>query len=136
MQTARTKWLAYTVLVGLLPIFSRFLVWLVTKEGSIEPFSPQDFIAFGLVLHISNINEIEHLVGADRSWKTTQNGISAFFIAVHGVLFCLTLIGGDAIDQRAIMYCVGSIALTSLAISYSLFNRIARNHLIHSEHLP
>lgn len=135
MQTARTKWLAYTVLVGLLPIFSRFLVWLVTKEGSIEPFSPQDFIAFGLVLHISNINEIEHLVGADRSWKTTQNGISAFFIAVHGVLFSLTLIGGDAIDQQAIMYCVGSIALTSLAISYSLFNRIERNHLTHSEHL-
>jgi hypothetical protein len=134
MQTARTKWLAYTVLVGLLPIFSRFLVWLVTKQGSIEPFAPQDFIAFGLVLHISNINEIEHLVGADRSWKTTQNGMSAFFIAIHGVLFCLTLIGGDAIDQQAIMYCVAAIALTSLSISYSLFNRIARIDLTHPEH--
>lgn len=136
MQTARTKWLAYTVLVGLLPIFSRFLVWLVTKEGSIEPFSPQDFIAFGLVLHISNINEIEHLVGADRSRKTTQNDISAFFIAVHGVLFCLTLIGGDAIDQRAIMYCVAAIVLTSLSISYSLFNRIAGIHATQPKDVP
>lgn len=136
MQTARTKWLAYTVLVGLLPIFSRFLVWLVTKEGSIEPFSPQDFIAFGLVLHISNINEIEHLVGADRSWKTAQNGISACLIAIHGVLFCLTLIGGDVIDRQAIMYCVAIIALASLGLSYSLFTRISKIRLTHTERSP
>lgn len=128
MKTVKAKWLAYTVLVGLTPIFSRFLIWLVTKEGSIEPFSPQDFIAFGLVLHISNINEMEHIISEEGSWKTTQNAISAFFIAIHGVLYCLTLIGGDAIDQQSIMFCVAFIALTSLSISYSLFNRIARLH--------
>ncbi|MBT2767522.1 hypothetical protein J7J08_07705 [Stenotrophomonas sp. ISL-67] len=128
METAKTKWLAYTVLVGLIPIFSRFLIWLVTKEGTIEPFAPQDLIAFGLVLHISNINEIEHLVSADRSWKTAQNGVSAFFIAVHGVLFCLTLAGGDAVDRQSIMTCVGIIALVSLYISYCLFTRISTFH--------
>lgn len=136
MQSAKTKWLAYTVLVGLIPICSRLLVWLVTKEGSVEPFAPQDFIAFGLVLHISNINEIEHLVSADRAWKTTQNTVSAFFIAIHGVLFCSTLIGGDAINQQAIMYCVAVIALVSLAISYSLFTRISKIQLDHPERVP
>lgn len=98
----------------------------MTKEGSIEPFVPQDFIAFGLVLLISNINEMEHLVAADRSWKTAQNGISACLIAVHGVLLCLTLIGGDAVDRQAIMYCVAIIALASLGFSYTLFTRISK----------
>jgi len=136
MQTVKSKWLAYTVLVGLLPIFSRFLVWVVTKEGSIEPFAPQDFIAFGLVLHISNINEIEHLVGADRAWKTAQNGISACLIAIHGVLLCLTLIGGEAVDRQAIMSCVAIIALASLGFSYALFTRISEIALTHSEDVP
>lgn len=136
MKTVKTKWLSYTVLVGLIPILSRFLIWLVTKEGSIEPFSPQDFIAFGLVLHISNINEIEHLIGADRSWKTVQNAVAAFFIAIHGVLFCLTLIGGDAVDQQSIMACVGVIALGSLFISYCLFNRISKFQQVDVEHRP
>jgi hypothetical protein len=87
-------------------------------------------------LHISNINEIEHLVGANRSWKTAQNGISARLIAIHGVLFCLTLIGGDVIDRQAIMYCLAIIALASLGLSYSLFNRISRIHLTHPERSP
>jgi len=136
MQTVKSKWLAYTVLIGLFPIFSRFLVWLVTKEGSIEPFAPQDFIAFGLVLLISNINELEHLVGADRSREVAQNGISSCLIAAHGVLLCLTLIEDDAVDRQAIMYCVAIIALASLGLSYTLFTRISKIDLTSSEHIP
>lgn len=136
METAKTKWLAYTVLVGLIPIFSRFLIWLVTKEGTIAPFAPQDLIAFGLVLHISNINEIEHLVCADRSWKILQNGVSAFFIAVYGVLFCLTLTGADTVDPQSIMISVGIIALVSLYISYCLFTRISNQQTTGQERPP
>lgn len=136
MAIAKSKWLAYTVLVGLIPIFSRFLIWLVTKEGSIEPFAAQEFIAFGLVLLISNINEIEHLSGVDRPWKTAQNGTSAFLIAIHGVLFCLTLIGGDAIEPQAIMQCVAITALASLGFSYALFNRISKIRPPHPEPGP
>lgn len=60
------------------------------------------------------------------SVESIRGGEDGFFIAIHGVLFCSTLIGGDAIDQQAIMYCVGAIALASLSISYSLFTRISR----------
>lgn len=126
MQTSKSRWLAYTVLVGLIPILARLFIWLVTKEGSISPFSPQDFIAFGLVLHISNINEIEHLGDREAPWKATHNAISAVFIAIHGVLYCMTLIGGELVDESAISNCAGGIALTSLAISYTLFNRIGK----------
>ena len=61
MENKKIKWLIYTVLVGLIPILSRLLIWLVTKEGTVEMLNASDFVAFGLVLHISNINEIEHI---------------------------------------------------------------------------
>ncbi len=77
MQNRKTKWLIYTVLVGLLPILSRLLVWAVTKEGSINIFSPSDFVAFGLVLHISNINEIEHFTNVEKEWKTAELNAAA-----------------------------------------------------------
>ncbi len=133
MKIVKTHWLAYTILVGLIPVLSRFLIWAVTKEGSIEPFSPQDFIAFGLVLHISSINEIERYTLADESWKTIQHAVAAFFITLYGALFCLTLIGGDVVDPRSIMICVGFIALGSLFISYCLFNRISELQSIHAK---
>lgn len=136
MKTAKSKWLAYTVLVGLTPIFARFLVWLVTNQGSIVPFSAQDFIAFGLILHVSNINEIEHLVAVNKTWKTFQNGTSGCLIAMYGVLLSLTLIGGDALDQQAIMYCASIMTLISLALSYSLFTHISNIQSTHQERVP
>ncbi len=60
MENKKVKWLIYTVLVGLIPILSRFLVWGVTEPGIVSFITASDFIAFGLILHISNINEIEH----------------------------------------------------------------------------
>lgn len=58
MENKKIKWLIYTVLVGLIPIMSRLLVWLVSNKVGIEILNASDFVAFGLVLHISNINEI------------------------------------------------------------------------------
>src|SRR5690606_1176029 len=122
----KIKWLIYTVLVGLIPVLSRLLVWAVTKEGSVNPLSPSDFVAFGLVLHISNINEIEHFAGVEREWKTAQNGISIAFIAFYSVLFALTLIGGRVVDVIAITICTIILALVSFLISYSVYDRLSK----------
>ena len=73
MENKKIKWLIYTVLVGLIPIISRFLVWGVTQAGTVSILAASDFIAFGLILHISNINEIEHLSDSDKSCKI--NGV-------------------------------------------------------------
>jgi hypothetical protein len=129
MPTKKAKWLAYTVVVGLLPVISRLIVWLVTKDENVAPFSAQDFIALGLVLHITNINEIEHLATADSSWKTVHNGASAFCIAMYGLLFSLALMGEDTVNHTSIMYCVAAASLASLSISYRLFSHISSmNH--------
>ena len=126
MENKKIKWLIYTVLVGLIPIISRLFVWMVTKEGSLNPLSPSDFVAFGLVLHISNINEIEHFTSTDRGWKTAQNGISIAFIALYSVLFALTIIGESIVDIQAITICTITLSLVSLLISYSVYERISK----------
>ena len=60
MVNVKIKWLIYTVLVGLIPILSRALLWFISQNQTMNFVNAADFVAFGLILHISNINEIEH----------------------------------------------------------------------------
>lgn len=129
MAGHKVKWLIYTVLVGLIPILARMLVWAVTKEGVVKLISPSDFIAFGLVLHISNINEIEHASAVGRDWKTAQNGISIAFIAFYSVLFSLAVAGPDIVNVDAIERCTMLLSVISLVISYSVYHRISRTFI-------
>lgn len=128
MENKKIKWLIYTVLVGLIPIMSRLLIWLVSNKVGIEVLNASDFVAFGLVLHISNINEIEHLEPADKSWKTIHNGISIIFIAFYSVLFATFLLGSAQpamIDIKAIKTASIVLSVVSLLISYSVYYRIS-----------
>ncbi|MEA5471973.1 hypothetical protein [Spirulina sp. 06S082] len=124
----KIKWLIYTVLVGLIPIASRLLVWFVTGRDAVNLFTASDCTSFGLVLHISNINEIEHIILSDTSWKTIQNGTSIVFIAFYSVLFALTLFGEideSAIEVTTINYCTLLLAIISLITSYTVYHRIS-----------
>jgi hypothetical protein len=120
MDTRFFKWFVYTVLIGLIPVFCRLLVWLVTKNGTIDPVAPSDFIVFGLVLHIANINEIEHLNGIGGRWKTFQNGMSVMFLVVYGLLFALTL-NTASVDIDVIQQCVYVLCTVSFLLSFSVF---------------
>jgi hypothetical protein len=126
MGSKKIKWLIYTVLVGLIPILSRLIVWVVTKEGSVNLLSSSDFVAFGLILHISNINEIEHFSKVEREWKTTQNGISIAFISFYSVLFALNLVGEKIVDVKSIKICTVVLSIVSFLISYSVYDRISK----------
>ena len=126
MINKKIKWLIYTVSVGLIPIISRLIAWLVTKKSTVTLLCASDFIAFGLILHISNINEIEHISSIEQSWKTIQNGISISFIAFYSVLFTLNLIDTNLIDTRAINYCVIALSFVSFIISYSVYDRVSK----------
>ena len=77
MKSSKSKWFVYTVLVGLIPIASRLLIWVTSKAGTVPAFAPQDFVAFGLVLHITAINELEHVSKVDhRSGSMAMNTFS------------------------------------------------------------
>lgn len=128
MVDRRIKWLAYTVLVGVIPIGSRFLIWLVSNSNTMPLFNPADFVAFGLVLHISNINEIEHIRAKNYNWKTMQNGISLAFIVFYGVLYALTVMSDASpgyINIESIRNSVMVLCLVSLFLSYSVFHRVS-----------
>ena len=126
MQNKKTKWLIYTVLVGLIPVIARLFIWLVTKEGSVDIFAASDFIAFGLVLHISNINEIEHFSAQKEQWKTIQNGGSIAFIAFYSILFAINLIGEKIVDVEAITKCAIGLSVVSFFISYSVYDKVSK----------
>lgn len=128
MGNRKVKWLIYTVLVGLIPIVSRVLIWGVTQPGTISILAASDFIAFGLILHISNINEIEHLGNGEKTWKTVQNGTSILFITLYSVLFSLIIISEGLpgfIDSKVIKMCVIALAIISFLISFSVFHRVS-----------
>lgn len=124
----KTKWLIYTVLVALLPIFSRFFIWLVMKTP-IDLFNTSDFIGFGLIMHISIINQVEHRMNEEKSWKTIQNGISVSFIAFYSILFSLNIISNSiskSFDINTIKYCSMILSLISFFISFSVFHRMSK----------
>lgn len=126
MPSKKIKWLIYTVIVGLIPIISRAIIWSLTKSFHIELFSPSDFIAFGLVLHISNINELEHITTIDQSWKTAHNGGSIVFIAIYSVLFSISLLGQNNIESEILLKSAIALSIISTLLSYSIYYRISR----------
>jgi membrane-associated HD superfamily phosphohydrolase len=127
MKNSKSKWLAYTVLVGLIPILSRLLVWSIASNEVVLPFAATDFVAFGLVLHISNINELEHVSAQNKSWKTVQNGVSVIFIALYSVLFAVLLLAEKnpkLVNANSLLICVAMLAVTSFLLSLSILHRL------------
>lgn len=126
MHPKKIKWLIYTVLVGLIPTICRVFMHFVIKDNSINVFSASDFVAFGLVLHISNINELEHLTSARPAWKTAHNGVSVLFIAVYNVLFAASLLGEKNVNSDILLYSSVALSVVSLLISYAIYFEVSR----------
>lgn len=129
MVNIKIKWLIYTVLVGLIPILSRALIWFISQNRTMDFFNASDFVAFGLILHISNINEIEHFNDRENSWKTIQNGISIAFISFYSVLFACSLLGQSnpgLINVEAITHLSIVLSFVSFLISFSVYHTISK----------
>lgn len=127
MKPSKSKWFAYTVLVGFLPIVCRLLIWLISNRDVIAPLAATDFVAFGLVLHISSINELEHISAQNKPWKTRQNGVAVMFIAIYSAFFAVTLLAEKSpqlINLNALLCCVAALAFASLVISLSVQQRL------------
>jgi hypothetical protein len=92
MKFTASKWLAYTFLVGLIPALVRLLTWSVAVDGRVQPLFAPDFVTFGLVLHISLINETEYLPTNATTFKTLQNGVSIVFVTLYSALYAVTVI--------------------------------------------
>ena len=130
MTYGKAKWLIYTVLVGLIPFMARLFIYLSLKEKNINLLLHEtDFVVFGLILHIANINELEHFESEDKTWKTVHNGLSIIFITVYAILFglsCINSASPEILEKSAMIWSSLILSTISFLISYSIFDRISK----------
>ena len=123
MLDRTAKWLIYTVLVGLIPVGGRLLVWAISQDRSqIQIINAADFVVFGLILLISNINEVQHIPDNRATWKTFQNGASIVSIIWLGGLYIAYLI------EQSNTGLINTVMVLYMAIGISIlafFNRLA-----------
>jgi hypothetical protein len=106
----KTKWLIYTVIIGLIPFLIRTFIALFDKSRSVAFWlNETDFIVLGLVLNLTNINELEDKDIENKVWKTKNIGISVIFIALFSAIFAIVTYsdfkGNPDIDKSIVKGC-------------------------------
>jgi phosphate/sulfate permease len=123
----KTKWLIYTVLLGLAPMIGRFLIYAISTVPA-KPVNVGDIIAFGLVLVITNINLLEHEEAVDHPWKTRSIGLSIVLAVLMGMMFsamCFQDVHPTLVSERGIIILSTVLSLSCLLFSYSVIDRVA-----------
>jgi len=124
----KTKWLIYTVIIGLIPFLIRSFICLFDKTSSLNYWlNETDFIIFGLVLNLSNINELEGKEIENKIWKTKKMGYSIIQIIVFSAIFSIITYSefksNTDLNIITVKTCSMVLALVSFLFSYSIFNR-------------
>ncbi|GAB3722136.1 hypothetical protein [Flavobacterium koreense] len=125
----KTKWLIYTVLIGLIPFLIRSFIALIDKTATLDYWlNETDFIVLGLVLNLTNINELEDRTFTDMLWKTKKIGFSiisiAFFSAILAIVTYTDFKKNPDLDRIILKGCSISLAVVSFIFSYSIYNRL------------
>jgi len=130
----KTKWIIYTVLIGLLPFIIRLLLYIVAKEKSLDfLMNESDFIILGLVLNLTNLNELENQNKG--KWKTYMIGVSALQIAIYAGILALsyiTEINSELIDLKTLFWCAVILSIGSLLLSFSIYDRLTKKQTQHA----
>ncbi|GGD72845.1 hypothetical protein GCM10011514_41170 [Emticicia aquatilis] len=122
----RIKWGIFTVLIGLLPFFARLIIYLTIKN--VQPIyllNEIDLTAFGLVLHVTNLNDLtENYIGEEK-WKYSNIGLCILFVIVYAFFLSITYFAeidtdGKYADRNSIKICSFVLSLVSLGYSYWL----------------
>lgn len=125
----RSRWFGYTVLVGLIPIVTRFLIFAVADQpdGSFA-IHEGDVIVFGLVLSIANINELSRQTTGSDHWKVVATAVSIVLICMYAVLLALAMFH----ELQPGVFSIWKIRLAATLLSvvtalfgYSVFDRIS-----------
>lgn len=125
----KTKWLIYTVIIGLIPFLIRSFICLLDNTSTFNYWlNETDFIIFGLILNLSNINELEDKVLVNKLWKTKNIGFSVVLIIILSAIFTIITYSefksNPDLNINTVKICSISLATVSFFVSYSIFNRI------------
>lgn len=115
------RWFLYTVCVGSLPILIRLFIYFLVEENSLEIISIGNVAFFGLVLHISNLNQMEYHVIKNETWRQKTVFTSLMFVIIFSIIFTLYFIDEATmliIDAYKLQ--VTAILMTVLTLIYSI----------------
>lgn len=126
----KLRWLIYTVLFGMAPIFLRLLVGcLVEGSRTIALVAPSDIIAFGIVLQVSIFNEIKYHDLEDAEWKHRMMGFSALLMLAYSGLYVLLLVSEvfNGINVRSILISSMVLSAVSLLLCWASYDRMSKS---------
>jgi hypothetical protein len=125
----RTRWLVWTVIVGLIPIVVRVMVYFVAKSANLSWLMNElDYIWFGLVLCITNVNELEGKTIERQDLKTWAIGLSVVYIILFSVMLGISHLNGlqsAGLDISRIRVLSLLLAVTSFLVSWVIYSRLS-----------
>lgn len=131
IQITKRRWLLYTVIVGLIPMFARILAFAIFTKAQISIlFSESDVITFGLVLGISNIQEF----GPKRKSNLTAETIFAtsilYVILCSLMLFAsiYSIIEPDAVRSEIIQFGSTISSISILLYTWRVYHQEEISH--------
>lgn len=122
MDEKTVNWLVFTCLLGLIPVLARLFLWSISTSG-VEPVAVGDLVAFGLVLHSANINEVNRIAGADQRWKIVHNGTSVLFLVGYALSLCVTIIETENFSETGILHATIAMAIATFFLNFSVMLR-------------
>jgi len=117
----KSKWLWYTVIVGMIPLIIRSLLYIFSTK-TISFFNAPDLIFFGIILSITNINELEYVnIKRDnpkgKTWKTRTNVLSIVLVIIYSSFLIFT--GVNEMTQN--LFNISAITYSALLLNFVNF---------------
>lgn len=126
----RISWVLYTAVLGGAMILVRaLLAFLVRSDNGILWYSITDFIGYGLILEITNINVLENRRELDAAWKKNQTLFCVFLVVVLVTVYavsCFGETGGNAVHQGRLGWVAAALAVASLIHNYAVSDRLEK----------
>lgn len=131
----KTQWLIFTVLMGLMPIISKLfiIISLSNKQWDVL-FNEVDFATFGLILSVTNLNELQNKIFEDDTkWRMWRIGISISLIIIFAVIFALSSLadlyatsneGDNFFDVNGLRISAIFLSFCTLIFSYSIYHKV------------
>lgn len=116
------NWMIWTCALALIPVIARLFVWSIST-GGVEPLAVSDMVAFGLVLHSANINEVSRISADDYVWKSVHLGLSIIFIVVYALLLFVTIMTPTNLKISSVINWSVALSIVSFLLSASVFAR-------------
>lgn len=95
----------------------------MVANSGVDPVAVGDFVTFGLVLHVSNIHQVNVINDYDNKWKSVHNGVSSLFIVIYSLLMFTTITKIDTINYHSILKMSVILSVVSFMLSFSIFYR-------------